>query len=217
MQKKSSKMILALLVLAVAMLSCNLPVAKTLPPTVTPTAPLPASPAAPAATATIPPSPTPGQVWTTYQDKDWNFSANIPSLIREKPFLLVQKHEAIPQGPEMLLLLSDSSQSETQISGPDETIRITIIRQKPDEATPFDLWATLMSTRAGKGKLAATQNGSCAQISLSAEKPVQPFEWASANFINAGDYYYGIVAGGKGAYPGEVDKILKSFQPEKCK
>ena len=219
MPKKSVKMISAFLALLMAAMSCNMPVMRPAVPTgVAPSVAPSATPAPPTPLPTpIPFTPTPGQVWTIYQDTDWNFSVNLPNLIKEKQILLVKKRSSIPMGPEILLLLSDSSQSGIQTSGLDESIRVVIFRSKPDGATPFDLWATLMSTNVGKGKLTEAQNGSCTQISIVAEKPIQPYEWASANWVNAGDYYFGIMINGKGTSPAEIETILKSFQPEKCK
>jgi hypothetical protein len=156
------------------------------------------------------------QAWTTYFDKEWRFSVDVPSVVAEKKLLFIKNHNSIPVGPDVFLLLSNSSLSTTQVIGSDELTRVTIFRGKPDQKKSFDLWAVLMSAFAGTGTLSESSNGSCFEILMKVDKPTKPYTWSSAKWVDGKKYYFGILVQGIGKRPQEVDQIIESFQLEDC-
>jgi hypothetical protein len=211
MNKSMLKIIFAILILALAATACNLPFsARANHATAATSIPI-------SATTPIPITATAAQVWTSYVDKEWKFSLEVPSLVGGKQFVFIQDYSKFPGGLDQVLLLSDSSNAKTQIIGENESTRVTIFRWKADNATTFDLWAVRISAHAGKGKLTYSMNGSCPELKIKAEKPVSPYRWASANWVNGGDTYYGILFQGMGNYPSEGERVIESFQPEECK
>lgn len=153
--------------------------------------------------------------WIDYVNSDWGFSLKYPQQLGEQKLYLLETKGQVPEGPEELLLLSDAQEANIQEIHPNETMKIEIFREKPEDVL-FNDWSVLMSKFAGYGQLIPTTLGSCNENVMEVQTPAYPYSYTSARFVDAGDYYYLILILSNTDNPA-FPAILDSYSPQECK